>query len=191
MFQQTIQDLLSVADAGPRPEDLLERARTTLLGSDPFEGGEIVAETAGGVVHFPLAKGLGDLGPGLLPVLGDQDTVRMDTADDLRARGLSPLPSLGSLLLLRLEAPGATRALIALGHSRNWSFAASPFSRMRAVANLTLRLLLRAALPAKSLEEERLVAEVQRLKGLVSTLDDELVILRAERAARKDSDTPR
>jgi hypothetical protein len=62
---------------------------------------------------------------------------------------------------------------------------------MRAIASLALRLLLRASLPVKSPEESRLLAEVQRLKGLVSTLDDELVVLRAERVARKDSDTPR
>jgi len=193
MFQQTIQDLLSVAEAGPYPEDLLERARTTLLGCDPFEGGEIVAETARGLLHFPLAQGLGDIGPRLLPILGDGETVRMDTADDLKERGLVPGPPLASLLLLRLEAPGATGALLALGHSRNWSFAASPLSRIRAIASLTLRLLLRTSLPSKSPEEARLLAEVQRLKGLVSTLDDELVILRAERATatRKDSDKPR
>jgi hypothetical protein len=191
MFQQTIQDLLKVAEAGPFPEELLERTRATLLGCDPFEGGEIVAETGRGLLHFRLGAGLGDLGPKLLGVLGDQETARMDTGSDLKAQGLTPAASYSSLLLLRLEAPGATAALLALGHSRNWSFAASPLSRMRAIGNLTLRLLLKASLPAKSPDEARLQAEVLHLKAQITTRDGEIVALRAERAARKDSDTPR
>jgi hypothetical protein len=111
----------------------------------------------------------------------------MDTASDLRDRGLAPVSPLASLLLLRIDSPGATAALLALGHSRNWSFAASPLSRMRAIGSLTLRLLLKASVPAKSPEEARLLGEVHRLKGLVSNLDEELVALRAERAARKSS----
>lgn len=185
MFQQTIQDLLAVAEAGPYPEAVLERVRTTILAFERLECGEIVAQTERGLLHFEIAPGLADLGPGLLPLLGDQETLRMDTAAELHERGLAPGPHLSSLLLLRIEAPGASPALIALGHSRNWSFPASPLSRIRAIASLALRLLLRASLPSKSPEETRLTAEVQRLKGMVSTLDDELVVLRAERATRK------
>ena len=185
MFQQTIQDLLAVADAGPHPEAVLERMRSTILAFERFECGEIVAQTERGLLHFTIMPGLGDLGPKLLPLLGDQETLRMDTAAEWHERGLAPGPHLASLLLLRIEAPGTSSALIAMGHSRNWSFPASPLSRIRAVASLALRLLLRVSLPSKSPEETRLAAEVQRLKGLVSTLDDELVVLRAERAARK------
>jgi len=185
MFQQTIQDLLAVAEAAPYPEEMLDRVRTTLLAFERFECGEIVAATDRGLLHFTIAPGLGEIGPQLLTLLGDQDTLRLDTAAGLNERGLAANPRLNSLLLLRLEAPGAASGLIALGHSRNWSFAGSPLSRIRAVASLALRLLLRAALPGKSPDETRLAAEVARLKALVSTLDDELVVLRAERAARK------
>lgn len=185
MFQQTIQDLLAVAEAAPHPEELLGRVRSTLLAFEGFEGGEIVAKTDRGLIHFTISPGLGDIGPQLPALLGDQETLRLDTATEVAGRGLAGNPRLASLLLLRIEAPGAASAVIALGHSRNWSFAGSPLSRIRAIASLALRLLLRASLPPKSPEETRLAAEVQRLKGLVSTLDDELVVLRAERAARK------
>ncbi len=143
MFQQTIQDLLTVAEAAPNPEDLLERVRTTILAFERFECGEIVAQSSRGLLRFTVAPGLGNIGPRLLPLLGDQKTLRMDTAVELTGRGLSESPGLASLLLLRLEAPGAASALIALGHSRNWSFAAAPLSRIRAIASLALRLLLR------------------------------------------------
>ena len=145
MFQQTIQDLLAVAEAGPRPEDLLERVRTTILAFERFEAGEIVVQTERGLLHFVIAPGLSGIAPKLLPLLGDEKTLRLDTAADFTGRGLAPLPPLASLLLLRIEAPGATAALIALGHSRNWSFAASPLSRIRAIASLATRLLLRTA----------------------------------------------
>lgn len=185
MFQQTIQDLLAVAEAAPHPQALLERARATLLAFERFEGGEIVAQTDRGLLHFTLAPGLGEIGPKLPALLGDQQTQRMDTAAELTERGVAGPPRLASLLLLRLEAPGTTGALIALGHSRNWSFAGSPLSRIRAIGSLALRLLLRASLPSKTPEETRLAAEVQRLKAQVSTLDDELVALRAGRTSRK------
>lgn len=185
MVQQTIQDLLAVAEAAPYPEELLGRVRSTLLAFESFECGEIVAATDRGLVHFTIAPGLGDIGQELLPLLGDQATLRLDTAAELAGRGLAANPRLSSLLLLRIEAPAAASAVIVLGHSRNWSFAGSPLSRIRAIASLALRLLLRASLPPKSPEEARLAAEVQRLKALVSTQDDELVVLRADRAARK------
>jgi len=145
MFQQTIQDLLTVAEASPGPEGLLERVRTTILAFERFEGGEIVAQTDRGLLHFVIAPGLGDIGSKLLPLLGDEKTLRLDTVADFTGRGLAPVPHLASLLLLRIDAPGAAPAVVALGHSRNWSFAASPLSRIRAIASLALRLLLRAA----------------------------------------------
>ena len=145
MFQQTIQDLLTVAEASPGPEALLERVRTTILAFERFECGEIVAQTDLGLLHFVIAPGLGAVGPKVISLLGDEKTLRLDTAADFTERGLAPDPRLASLLLLRIEAPGATAAVIALGHSRNWSFAASPLSRIRAIASLALRLLLRTS----------------------------------------------
>ena len=186
MFQQTIQDLLAAAEAAPHPEELLERVRVTILAFEPFECAEIVAATERGLLHFTIAPGLAHVAPALLPLLGDEKTLRLDTAAQWAERGLPEGPRLASLLLLRIEAPLAASAVVALGHSRNWSFAGSPLSRIRAIASLTLRLLLRISLPGKSPEESRLAAEVARLKGLVSTLEDDLVALRAERAARKD-----
>jgi hypothetical protein len=145
MFQQTIQDLLTVAEASPGPEALLERVRTTILAFERFESGEIAVQTDRGLLHFVIAPGLSDIGPKLLPLLGDEKTLRLDTPAEFIERGLAPGPGLSSLLLLRIEAPGATAAFIALGHSRKWSFAASPLSRIRAIASLALRLLLRTA----------------------------------------------
>ena len=150
-----------------------------------------MAQTDRGLLHFVIAPGLTETAPKLLPVLGDQETLRMDTAAEVSERGLALSPRVSSLLLLRLEAPGAASAVIALGHSRDWSFAASPLSRIRAIASLALRLLLRGSIPNKAPEEARLAAEVARLKELVSTRDNELVSLRAERAARKGSGKPR
>jgi len=145
MFQQTIQDLLTVAEAGPRPEDLLERVKTTILAFERFEAAEIVARTDRGLLHFVIAPGLSGIAPELLPLLGDEKTLRLDTVAEFTERGLAPVPPLASLLLLRIDAPGTTAALIALGHSRNWSFAASPLSRIRAIASLATRLLLRTS----------------------------------------------
>ena len=145
MFQQTIQDLLTVAEAPPRPEDLLDRVRTTILAFEPFESGEIVASTGQALLRFTIAPGLGDVAPKLLTVLGDHETLRLDTAAQLKEHGLGADTRLASVLLLHIEAPGAASAVLALGHSRNWSFAASPLSRIRAIASLALRLLLRAS----------------------------------------------
>jgi hypothetical protein len=190
MFQQTIQDLLRVAEAFPHREALLERLRSVLLEIEPFECGEILAETERGFLHFVVAEGLGGAGPKVLAALGEEVTLRLDTAEGLQERGLVPSARVSSLLVLRLEAPGAGRAAIALGHSRNWSFAAAPLSRLRAISGLALRLLLPGLLAARTPEETHLAAEVTRLKALVSTLDDELVVLRAEKVVRQRSDKP-
>lgn len=159
MFQQTIQDLLAIAEAAPRPEDRLARVRSTILAFESFESAEIVAQTGRGLLGFTIAPGLEAVSPKLLAALGDQPTLRLDTAEELSGRGLVECPRVASLLLLRLEAPGATSALIALGHSRNWSFAASPLSRIRAIASLALRLLLGASLPPEPAGERRAPAD--------------------------------
>jgi len=142
MFQQTIQDLLRVAEPFPHREALLERLRSLLPGIEPMECGEIVAETERGLIHFVIAEGLGTSGPKILAALGDEKTLRLDTATDLQERGIVTAAKVSSVLALRVEAPGAARAAMVLGHSRNWSFAAAPLSRLRAIASLALRLLL-------------------------------------------------
>ena len=129
--------------------------RSTILAFERFEGAEILAQTERGLLRFTVAPGLEAVAPKLLAVLGDEPTLRLDTAAEFAERGLVGDPRLASLLLLRIEAPGATSALIALGHSRNWSFAASPLSRIRAIASLALRLLLGASLPPKAPEERK------------------------------------
>jgi hypothetical protein len=142
MFQQTIQDLLRVAEPFPHREALLERLRSLLPGIEPMECGEIVAETGRGLIHFVIAEGLGTSGPKVLAAIGDERTLRLDTAPELKERGIETAAKVSSLLVLRLEAPGVTRAAMVLGHSRNWSFAAAPLSRLRAIGSLALRLLL-------------------------------------------------
>lgn len=192
MFQQTIQDALTLAEAGPGPEDLLERVAGAIRAFETFDCAEIVAETPAGLRRFTAASGLGDVGAKAMDLLGDEPTLRIDTAADMTARGLITSPPLASLLVLRLQALGATRAAIVLGHSRAWSFAAAPLSRIRNVGSMALRLLLRSSVPPPPPEEVRaLQAEVARLRTHVVTLENEIVALRAERATRKDSGTPR
>ena len=179
MFQQTIQDVLSLAEAGPRPSDLLERLRVTLAAFERFESGEILAETPGGLLRFVIAPGLGEAGVKVLDSLGDESTYRIDTPT--------------SLLALRLDAPGTTRAAIVLGHARAWSFAAAPLSRIRTLGNLALRLLPRSSIETAAPEDlKKLRAEVARLRAHTASLEDEIVALRADRASpRKDSGKPR
>ncbi len=144
MFQQTIQDLLRVAEPFPNRQALLERLRSILLEIEPVGCGEILAETERGLTHFVIAEGLGACGPKVLTVLAEERTLRIDTAPEMKERGFETEAKVASLLVLRLEAPGASRAAIVLGHSRSWSFAAAPLSRLRAIASLALRLLLPA-----------------------------------------------
>ena len=178
MFQQTIQDVLTLAEAGPRPLDLLERLRTTLVAFERFESGEILAETPGGLLRFVFAPGVSEAGAVILDSLGDEPTFRIDTPT--------------SLLALRLQVQGTTRAAIVLGHERAWSFAAAPLSRIRTLGNLAVRLLMRSPIEAPAPEEMKaLRAEVARLRTHSASLENEIVALRAERVARKDSGKPR
>ena len=122
MFQQTIQDVLTLAEAGPRPEDLLESLRARITTFEPFECGEIVARTESGLLHFVIAPGLADVGPRALVALGTEPMLRVDTAADLNDRGLA-VPGLSSLLVLRIEAPRVAAApscwvTVAPGRSR-------------------------------------------------------------------------
>ncbi len=190
MFQETIQDVLAIADAGPRPEELLEALRARIAAFERFEGGEIVARTESGLVHFVIAPGLGTIGPKVLEAVGAELTLRIDTAADLKDRGLA-VAGLSSLLVLHIEAAGASAAALVLGHSRAWSFAAAPLARIRTLGSLTLRLLMRSAIPpGPGPEAVKLNAENARLRNVISGLENEIVALRAERAAKKGSDTP-
>jgi|CXWL01.1.fsa_nt_gi hypothetical protein len=197
MFQQIIQDVLAIAEAGPRAEDLLERLRARIIAFETFECGELVIRTEKGVQHHVFAPGLGDLGlPALTALEGmeGERTLRLDTAAEFRERGLLPPRGLTSLLVLRVEGPGFLSAALVLGHSRAWSFAAAPLSRIRTLGGLTARLLLRTAEPAviiDPVEVVRLRDEVARLRTHASSLEAEIVALRAERAATKRSDKPR
>jgi hypothetical protein len=191
MFEQTIQDVLAITEAEARAESLLERVRERILAFEPFECGELVAQTKAGLSRFVLAQGLGEAGAKALVVLGDEPTLRVDTTEALQAHGLWTGPAHASLLVLRLTAPGVSQAAIVLGHARAWSFAAAPLSRIRTIGGVALRLLLLGSrFPAASEETVRLHLEVAGLRARLSSLESEIAGLRAERS-RPRSDTPR
>lgn len=195
MFHQIIEDILAVAEAGPRPEDLRERLRLRIAAFETFECGELVVRTEDGVKHHVFAPGLGDLaGQALetLDALEPEKTLRLDTGSDFRQRGLTPPRGLTSLLALRVGSPGVVSAAVVLGHSRAWSFAAAPLSRIRTLGTLALRLLQHAEkAPVDPAEVLRLTEEVARLRVYASSLEAEIVSLRAERATTRRSGKPR
>ena len=188
MFQQTIQDILTVTAASHGREELLNHVRTTIGAFERFECGELLAQTDKGLLRFVFAQGLGDLGAKALAALGNEPTLRLDTATELVPLGTGALPGLASLLILAIEVPGATSAAILLGHTRAWSFAAAPLSRIRTIGAVALRLLLvqtpEASVPQA--ETARLTAEIARLQAQVVALQAEVLRLRPQR-----SDTPR
>ncbi len=182
MFQQTIQDILAIAEAGTSVEDILQRVRTRLGSCEPFECGEIVVLNAGGSFRFVVTPGLGDDGMKALAVLGEEATRRFDTRAALAEQGFESRPELTSLLILRLAAPEGTTAVLVLGHRRAWSFAGAPLARLRTIGNLALRLLVRAAAPnPNDAEAGALRAEVAQLRARISSLQTEVAGLRADR----------
>ena len=191
MFQETIQDLLAITEAGPGAEDLCDRVRARISAFEPFDSGELLAQTEQGLSRFVLAPGLGGIGEKALAALGDEPTLRVDTAAELFERGLAAGPGLASLLILRLEAPGVASAALVLGHARAWSFAAAPLSRMRTIAGVALRLLVRGPGRGQISEEEvaKLVADAARLRARISSLEAEIVSLRVDRV-KPDPGTP-
>jgi hypothetical protein len=191
MFQPTIQDVLALAESGQRPLDVLKAAGARILAFEPFQSGELVARTEHGLLHFVIAPGLGEAGGRALEALGDEPTFRVDTAAELRERAITDAPGLASLLVLRIEAPGVTAAAIVLGHARAWSFAAASLFRIRTIGNVALRMVMRASRPqAPSEEVARAESEMAGLRKRISTLESDLVRVRAERASRKGSDKP-
>lgn len=181
MFQQTIQDVLALAEAGAGADAILECVRERMSAFERFEGAELLARTEAGLHRFAVAPGLGNIGPAALEALGPEPMLRVDTAEDMTRLGLSDARGLPSLLVLSLPTPGVRASAIVLGHSRPWSFAGTPLSRVRTIGQVALRLLLSGAGDGEtSAEVARLQAEVNRLRTQVATLKSEIASLRSE-----------
>jgi uncharacterized small protein (DUF1192 family) len=106
---------------------------------------------------------------------------------------MTPPVGLNSVLTLRLEAPGVEAAALVLGHTRSWSFPATPLSRVRALGNLALRLLLAGESPTPSEQHNHsaeLMGEVARLRTQIASLQAEIGDLRADKT-KKRSGKPR
>jgi hypothetical protein len=190
MFQQTIQDILAIAESSGRAQDVLECVRTRVAAFELFEGAELVAGTDSGPRVFVVSPGLGDAGKKALKALGEEPTLRVDTVTDLQSLGLSADPALASLLVLRVPLPGSKVGAIVLGHSRAWSFAGTPLFRVRTIGQVALRLLLPvaaqdAADPHLNEELNTLRAEVNRLRTHVATLEDEIAGPKTATGSRK------
>ncbi|MBK5255094.1 MAG: hypothetical protein JJE39_03595 [Vicinamibacteria bacterium] len=191
MFHQTIQDILALTGSGPRTEDILDSVRSRIMAFEPFESGELLARSDQGCRRFVLAPGLGDTGDRVLGALGDEATLRIDTAAEVRERGLEANPGLASLLILRLDVPPFDSAAVVLSHRRAWSFAAASLFRIRTLGNIALRLvapLARTADPAS--ESSAAEAELSNLRNRVSSLEAEIIGLRVAQA-RPGSDKSR
>lgn len=205
MLQQMIQDVQALAEAAGRPEDLLAKLRERIASVERLDCGEILATTDLGLVRFELAPGLGEVSTAALKVLTDEPTLRFDTVAQMRDAGLIPPHGLNSILILRLEARGATSAALVLGHARAWSFPAAPLARIRTMGGVTLRLLLAQSSPplaaeatlksspnpsASATDHASFATEVTRLRAHVATLEREIADLRDGKATRR-SDKPR
>jgi hypothetical protein len=191
VFQQTLHDIFAITEAEARAESLLHRLRERILAFEPFESGEILAQTRSGLSRFVLAPGLGEAGARALSALGDEPTLRLDTAEQLQHHGLRTDAAANSLLIVHLGAPGVSAAAIVLSHTRAWSFAAAPLSRIRTLGGLALRLLLFGSrFPPTSEETVRLHVEVAGLRARIASLESEIADLRADRS-RPRSDRPR
>ncbi|MEO8361565.1 MAG: hypothetical protein ABI672_16140 [Vicinamibacteria bacterium] len=189
MLQQMIQDVLALAEASGRPEDLLAKLKERIATVERLDCGEILAITQRGLVRFELAPGLGEVGTTALKVLGDQPMLRFDLIAQMHEAGLTPPQGLNSLLILRLEASGATSAALVLGHARAWSFPGAPLTRIRTMGGVTLRLLLAqsaspTAVPSATADAS-LATEVTRLRAHVATLEREIAELRDDKAKRR------
>ena len=183
MFQQTIQDVLALAEAGPREEDILACLCSVIRSTEPFDCGEIVSQTVSGLERFVLDPGLGDLGPAAMEALGDEPTLRIDTAAELKTRAPKSPSGIASILVLKLEARNVSRAVLVLGHRRSWSFAAAPLSRIRTAASVAVRLLLQPQSAAES--APGLITEVRRLRTKVATLEAEIAALRSQKLKQR------
>lgn len=181
MFQQTIQDIFAITEAGAHAADVLSRTRDRIRACEVFEGGEIVGRTGRGLFRFVLAEGLGETGTKALGALDDFGTLRFDTRESLRERGLLSGPDHSSLLILRLDAPNVMEAALVLGHSRAWSFAAAPLFQIRTLASIALRLLTADDREDQTRQETTdLRGEVARLRTQVSSLQNEVANLRTQ-----------
>ena len=200
MFQQTIQDVLAITEAGPRPDLVLARAYERIVAFEKVEGAELIVETEAGTRRFVLAEGLGDVGANAFAALGDEATLRFDNVAQMKERAISAPPGLKSVLILRLQSSSVKSAALVMGHSRAWSFAAAPLARLRTLGNVMLRLLAPSdesskmrpgalSVPARD-EKSELMAEVARLRAHVASLEGEVAGLRADQS-KKRSGKPR
>jgi len=182
MFQQTIQDVLALTESSGRAEDLLACARTRIGECERFEAAVVVVRVASVVRTFTIAPGLADIGTWALGELGEEMTLRLDTTTDLQARGFPGETAITSLLILRVASSDTAGAALVLGHSRAWSFAGAPLSRLRTIGQVVLRLLV-APKSGSSPDDEalKLRNEVTRLRAHVATLENEVIALRADR----------
>jgi hypothetical protein len=183
MFQETIHDLLALAGSGPRAEDILDCLRSRIIAFETFEYGEIVARSQREYDRFVFAPGLDDIGEKILEDLGDEPTLRIDSAEQIRHCGYGDGRGLSSLLILRLEAePFLTSALV-LGHRRAWSFAAAPLFRLRTLGTAALRMLASLEEPEGAPGRTRAAeAETTWLRKRITDLEAEIIGLRTERS---------
>ena len=192
MFQQTIQDLFAITEAGAEPSSILGRLRERITSFEKVECGEVLVATEGGLARHVFSGGLGETAVLALEALGAEPTLRFDTAAQMLQAQIQPPDGLNSLLVLRLEAPGVSTAALLLGHSRPWSFPATPLSRARALGSMALRLLLTHQAKTQNRdgdETSALVAEVARLRAHSASLESEILALRDH--AKKRSGKPR
>jgi len=179
MFQHTIQDVLRLCEAEDSPKALLATFGTLVAAFEPFEAGELVVRAGGVVRRFEVKAGVNDIGEALLRALGAEPTLRIDTAADLIAKGLDAGSGLNSLLVLRLATDPSTDAAIVLAHRRAWSFAATPLSRVRTLANVLLRLLVRPERGAGAVgAADDATAEIAGLRARIASLEGEIASLR-------------
>ena len=191
MHQATHQDIQALASSATRPETVLAILGQRLRDIEPFDAAEIVTRGPYGLRRFVVAAGLEDVAEPGLASLGAERFLRFDTPAHWAARSLAFVAGRQSLLAVRLDVPETTGAALLLSHSRAWSFAGAPVVRLRAIAEIALRLIL--ALESRTTpttapgDDERLKAEVVRLRAHVASLEGEIVELRASGAPKRRS----
>jgi len=186
MFQHTIQDVLGLCEADDSPKALLAAFRTLVAAFEPIDACELILRREGKIRRFEVEAGLNDIGGALLDALGAEPTLRIDTAADLAALGLKAGDALNSVLVLRLATDENATAAIVLAHRRPWSFAATPLSRVRTLANVLLRLLTRSEPRPGSRDStgqagDEATAEIAGLRTRIASLEDEIAGLRGRK----------
>jgi hypothetical protein len=185
MFQHTIQDVLGLCEADDSPKALLAAFRTLVAAFEPIDACELILRREGKLRRFEVEAGLNDIGGALLDALGAEPTLRIDTAADLAAQGLKAGDALNSVLVLRLATDENATAAIVLAQRRPWSFAATPLSRVRTLANVLLRLLTRSeprvSRASSGLAGDEATVEIAGLRTRIASLEDDIAGLRGRR----------